>query len=91
MFIHTESLFKQKIRHLLLSSCVDTLENLSKMKNPHAEHCSIARYECYNLTELISSHMNNKSCVQGYKEYDYGQWPTEMVVKAKVYIWGQFL
>ena len=48
----------------------------SSRKNPLAEHCSIARYECYNLNELISSHMNNKNCVQGYKEYDYEQWPT---------------
>ena len=28
------------------------------------------------LNKLISSHMNNKSCVQGYKKYDYEQWPT---------------
>ena len=56
----------------MFSSCVDTLENLSKILQGkiHMQNIAayIARYECYNLNELISSHMNNKSCVQGYRE-----------------------
>ena len=49
---------------------------VSSRKNPYTKCCGIARFECYKLNELLSSHMNNKSCVHGYKEYDYEQWPT---------------
>ena len=72
MLIHIEILFKQKITFIVLFLCRypgKFTKDFSR-KNPHAEHCSIFKFECY-LNELLSSQMNNVSSMHKYKEYNW--------------------